>query len=36
VFADAAAAVREVLSHTTIADVMEREAREAGTSMYYI
>jgi len=36
VFADAAGAAREVLSHTTIADVIEREAREAGTSMYHI
>src|SRR3954463_13700876 len=30
VFAEAAAAAREVLSTTTIADVVEREAREAG------
>jgi Rrf2 family transcriptional regulator, cysteine metabolism repressor len=36
VFADAAQAAREVLARTTIADVMEREAREAGASMYYI
>jgi Rrf2 family transcriptional regulator, cysteine metabolism repressor len=36
VFADAAAAARKVLSDTSIADVIEREAREAGASMYHI
>ena len=36
VFADAAQAAREVLRLTTIADVIEREAREAGASMYHI
>ena len=36
VFADAAAAAREVLARTTIQDVIDREAREAGASMYYI
>jgi Rrf2 family cysteine metabolism transcriptional repressor len=36
VFADAAAAAREVLERTTIADVVEREAREAGASIYHI
>jgi Rrf2 family transcriptional regulator, cysteine metabolism repressor len=36
VFADAAAAARAVLAQTTIADVIERESREAGASMYYI
>ena len=36
IFADAARAAREVLGQTTIADVMEREARDAGASMYYI
>ena len=36
VFADAAEAARKVLSQTTIADVIERESREAGASMYYI
>lgn len=36
VFADAAQAAREVLAGVTIADVIEREAREAGSSMYYI
>jgi len=36
IFADAAGAARAVLEKTTIADVIEREAREAGASMYYI
>lgn len=36
VFADAAEAARRVLAGTTIADVIEREAREAGASMYHI
>ncbi len=36
VFADAARAARKVLEETTIADVIEREAREAGASVYYI
>ena len=36
VFADAASAARKVLEQTTIADVIERESREAGASMYYI
>ena len=36
IFEDAAAAARTVLRGTTIADVVEREAREAGASMYYI
>jgi DNA-binding IscR family transcriptional regulator len=36
VFADAAQAARTVLAQTTIADVIERESREAGASMYYI
>jgi Rrf2 family cysteine metabolism transcriptional repressor len=35
-FADAAQAARKVLSDTTIADVIERETREAGASMYHI
>ena len=34
--ADAAAAAREVLARTTIADVIAREAAEAGAAMYYI
>lgn len=36
VFGDAAAAARTVLEQTTVADVIEREAREAGSAMYYI
>ena len=36
VFADAATAAREVLARTTIADVVERERRDAGAAMYYI
>ena len=36
VFAEAAAAAREILARTTIADVIEREAAEAGAAMYYI
>ncbi|MCW3030108.1 MAG: transcriptional regulator, BadM/Rrf2 family [Solirubrobacterales bacterium] len=35
-FADAAAAARKVLAETTIADVIERELRDAGTPMYHI
>jgi Rrf2 family protein len=36
VFADAAAAAREVLARTTVAAVIEREAREAGAAMFRI
>ncbi|HEV3094021.1 MAG TPA: Rrf2 family transcriptional regulator [Solirubrobacteraceae bacterium] len=36
VFADASSAARDVLAATTIADVVERDAREAGASMYHI
>jgi Rrf2 family cysteine metabolism transcriptional repressor len=36
IFADAAAAARDVLGRTTVADVIEREAAEAGAAMYYI
>jgi DNA-binding IscR family transcriptional regulator len=36
VFADAAAAARKVFAEVTIADIIEREQREAGTAMYYI
>ncbi len=36
IFADAAGAARSVLARTTIADVVEREVREAGVAMYYI
>lgn len=35
-FADAAQAARRVLAETTIADVIERETREAGASIYHI
>ncbi len=36
IFAEAAAAARGVLEGTTIADIVERERREAGVAMYYI
>ena len=36
IFADAAAAARAILAKATIADVVERENRDAGASMYYI
>jgi Rrf2 family protein len=36
VFADASKAARDVLAQTTIAQVIEREAQEAGASMYHI
>jgi Rrf2 family cysteine metabolism transcriptional repressor len=36
VFADAARAARDVLGAISIADVVEREQREAGASMYHI
>ena len=36
IFADAAAAARKVFADTTIADVIDREQREAGAAMYYI
>jgi Rrf2 family cysteine metabolism transcriptional repressor len=36
VFADASEAARRVLGSTTIADVIEREMREAGASIYHI
>ncbi len=36
IVADAAAAARAVLARHTIADVIERERREAGAAMYYI
>jgi Rrf2 family transcriptional regulator, cysteine metabolism repressor len=36
VFEDAADAARKVLAQTTIADVLERELRDAGASMYHI
>jgi DNA-binding IscR family transcriptional regulator len=36
IFEDAAAAARAVLSSTSVADVLERENRDAGAQMYYI
>jgi Rrf2 family transcriptional regulator, cysteine metabolism repressor len=36
VFAEAATATRAVLESTTIADIIERERRDAGAAMYYI
>jgi Rrf2 family cysteine metabolism transcriptional repressor len=36
IFAEAAAAARAILANTSVADVVERENREAGASMYYI
>src|SRR5688500_16439119 len=36
VFSEAAAAARSILQNTTIADVVERENRAAGATMYYI
>ena len=36
IFAEAADASRTVLSGATIADIVERENRDAGASMYYI
>ena len=36
IFAEAASAARDVLAKTTVADVMERERRDAGAAMYYI
>ena len=36
IFEDAAAAARQVLGSTTVADVLERENRDAGAQMYYI
>src|SRR6201995_4048509 len=36
IFAEAAAAARGVLAKSTIADVVERENRQAGAHMYYI
>ncbi|CAB4874770.1 unannotated protein [freshwater metagenome] len=36
IFADAAAAARDVLATTTIADVIERERAQGGSAMYYI
>ncbi|PZR69840.1 MAG: Rrf2 family transcriptional regulator [Solirubrobacterales bacterium] len=36
VFAEAATAAREILASRTVGDVIEAEARAAGSSMYYI
>jgi len=36
IFADAARAARDVLAASTIADIVEREARAAGVAMYHI
>jgi Rrf2 family protein len=36
VFADAAGAARDVLASVTLADLVEREEREAGSAMYHI
>ncbi len=36
IFADAAGAARKVLEETTIAELVEREQRDAGWAMYYI
>jgi Rrf2 family protein len=36
IFGDAAGAARDVLAASTIADIVEREARAAGVAMYHI
>ena len=36
IWGDAARATRAVLERTSIADIVDREAREAGVAMYYI
>lgn len=36
IFGEAAEAARSVLASTTIADVIEREARDSGVAMYHI
>src|SRR5687768_1512482 len=36
IFAEAATAARSVFESTTIADIIERERRDAGAAMYYI
>ena len=36
IFSDAAEATRAVLANATIADIVERENRDAGATMYYI
>ena len=36
IFAEAAQAARQVLADATLAEIVEREARAAGSAMYYI
>jgi Rrf2 family cysteine metabolism transcriptional repressor len=36
IFAEAATAARDVLAASTIGDIVDREARESGATMYYI
>ena len=36
IFAEAAAAARDILSKTTVADIVEQEKKDAGVAMYYI
>jgi Rrf2 family transcriptional regulator, cysteine metabolism repressor len=36
IFAEAAAAARDVLAASTIGDIVDREARDSGATMYYI
>jgi Rrf2 family cysteine metabolism transcriptional repressor len=36
IFADAASAARDILSKTTVADIVEQEKKDAGVAMYYI
>src|SRR5215470_9481534 len=36
IFADAAAGARDVLAASTVGDIVDREALEAGARMYYI
>ncbi len=36
IFAEAANAARQVLADATVAEIVEREARTAGSAMYYI
>ena len=36
IFGDAATAARDILAASTIADIVEREARAAGVAMYHI
>jgi Rrf2 family protein len=36
IFAQAASAARDILSKTTIADIVDQEKKDAGVAMYYI